>query len=320
MPRMSSPSFFPSLLHSGPITIGPYSSTSLLPHYDATRYIVPLREGGSLPAVAATTGGDVVVKFRGAGQGAKALVAELVVGELARRAALPMPEVSLVTLPASFGRTERDPEIQDLLKASVGLNVGLSFVPAALPFDPASLGGFAPPDLAAEIVWLDAFGFNLDRTVRNPNLLVAPRDGVSGTPGAHGDGGPQLWLIDHGAALFFHHNWAGVDDERARHPFPLVKDHVLLPLAGDLRAASERMRGRITADVLDAVLADVPDELLLHTPPTQTPAFATADAYRDAYRRVLAPRLADPSPFVDAAVAAQEALRADPAARLAYRR
>ncbi|MBE2187150.1 MAG: aminotransferase class I and II [Rhodothermales bacterium] len=282
------------------------------PTVEATRYIVPLKEGGSLPAVVETTAGDVVVKFRGAGQGARALIAELIVGELARRAGLPMPDLSLVMLPEAFGRTERDPEIQDLLKASVGLNVGLGFIPAALPFDPVSLADAAPPELAADVVWLDAFAFNLDRTVRNPNLLVT----AAGTPGAP----PQLWLIDHGAALYFHHNWASVDDDRARSPFPLVKDHVLLPLAGDLDAASERMRARLTPGVLDEILEAVPDELLLHTPPTQTPAFDTADEYRDAYRRVLVPRLADPSPFVEQAKSAQAALRSASPDRLAYRR
>lgn len=282
------------------------------PTVEATRYVVPLKEGGSLPAVVETTGGDVVVKFRGAGQGARVLVAELLVGELARRAGLPAPGLSLVTLPEAFGRTERDPEIQDLLKASVGLNVGLGFIPAALPFDPASLADAVPPDLAADVVWLDAFAFNLDRTVRNPNLLVTAAE----TP----DAPPQLWLIDHGAALYFHHNWAGVDESRARNPFPLVKDHVLLPLAGDLDAASARMLARLTPAVLDEVLEAIPDELLLHTPPTQTPAFDTADEYRDAYRRVLVPRLADPMPFVEQAKSAQATLRTAAPDRLAYRR
>lgn len=282
------------------------------PTVDATRYVVPLKEGGSLPAVVETTGGDTVVKFRGAGQGARALVAELIVGELARRAGLPMPSLALVMLPEAFGRTERDPEIQDLLKASVGMNVGLGFVPAALPFDPVSLADATPPDLAADVVWLDAFAFNLDRTVRNPNLLVTAAD----TPGAP----PNLWLIDHGAALYFHHNWASVGDDRARSPFPLIKDHVLLPFAGDLGAASERMQSRITPEVLDEILEAVPDELLLHTPPTQTPAFDTADAYRDAYRRVLVPRLADPTPFVEMAKSAQTALQSASPDRLAYRR
>lgn len=283
----------------------------MLPAFSATRYVVPLKEGGSLPAVVETTGGDFVVKFRGAGQGAKALVAEVVAGELARRAALPMPSVALLDLPPSFGRTERDPEIQDLLKASVGMNVGLGFVEAALPYDPASLSAYAPPDLAAEIVWLDAFLFNLDRTARNPNLLVG-RYG--------GEAAPRLWLIDHGAALYFHHAWESVDDDRARSPFPLIKDHVLLPLAGDLHAASARMTERLTPDVLDDVLALVPDELLLHVPPGHTPAFPTAEAFRDAYRRVLAPRLADPVLFVDEAVRAQAAARAAHAAPLRYRR
>lgn len=279
--------------------------TDTLPTYDATRYVVPLREGGSLPAVVETDGGTFVVKFRGAGQGAKVLVAEIIVGALAEAAGLPMPDVALVTLDASFGRTERDPEIQDILKASVGLNVGLRFLEGAFGYDALASTHFVTPNLAAEIVWLDGFTFNLDRTVRNPNLLVAEG---------------KLWLIDHGAALYFHHNWDAVDETRARAPFAPIEKHVLLPLAGDLRAADARMRARLTPEAVERALACVPDALLLDAPPTQPLPFETAEEARAAYRSVLLPRLADPAPFVDAAVRAQAVLAATPPTALPYRR
>lgn len=291
----------------------PSAVPAQLPHHTAARYVTPLREGGSLPAVVEMEAGDLfVVTFRGAGQGAKVLVAELVVAELARAAGLPVPEVVLVDVDASFGRTERDPEIQDILKGSVGLNVGLRFLEAALPYDPVAAPEYASPELAAEIVWLDAFTFNLDRTPRNPNLLVAPADGSAEA---------QLWLIDHGAALYFHHNWAGVTPaERARHPFPMVKEHVLLPRAGSLAEASERMTDRLTESALEKALGLVPDDLLLDVPSGQDPAFETAEAFREAYLAVLAPRRADPAPFVKAAEAARQALSEDDGDALSYRR
>lgn len=280
----------------------------MLPVLEATRYVVPLREGGSLPAVVDTDGGGAfVVKFRGAGQGAKVLVAEIVAGELARRIGLPVPEIALVRLDASFGRTERDAEIQDLLQKSAGLNVGLRFLEGAFPYDGLAARAFVTPGLAADLVVFDAFTFNLDRTARNPNLLVA------GEPKA-------LWLIDHGAAFYFHHNWSSVDATRAAAPFPQVKDHVLLPIAGSLRDAAGRLTARITPADLDAALALVPDDLLLDTPDGHAPDFPTADAFREAYRAVLAPRLADPEPFLAEAERAQHALATADARPLAYRR
>ena len=218
-----------------------------------TRYVVPLREGGSLPAVvetvqedATTPGGAFVVKFQGAGQGAKALVAETIVAGLARALDLPVPRPAIVTLEEGFGNAEPDPEIQDILRGSVGENFGLAYLPGALAFDPAADAAGVDPDLAAEIVWLDALTTNVDRTPRNTNMLLAGR---------------RLWLIDHGAALYVHHRWEGWQD-RIQSPFPQIKDHVLLGLAGDLEHADARLRPRLTADVLHEVICALPDAWL----------------------------------------------------------
>ena len=192
----------------------------------ATRYVTPLREGGSLPGlVEADDDGLYVVKFRGAGQGPKALAAEIVAGELARALGLPVPELVLVQLDPELARAEPDPEIQDLIRASAGLNLGVDFLPGALPYTPAR-----PPDpeLAASVVWLDALIENIDRTPRNPNLLLW-----------HGN----LWLIDHGAALYVHHS-AGDPVARAGERFPAIRDHVLLASAGSLPDADARLAPR----------------------------------------------------------------------------
>jgi hypothetical protein len=189
----------------------------------ATRYVTPLREGGSLPAIVeADDDGLYVLKFRGAGQGPKALAAEIVAGEIARAVGLPVPELVFVKVEAELARAEPDPEIQELIVASVGLNLGVDFLPGSLPYNPA-----VPPDaeLAAAVVWLDALVENVDRTPRNPNLLRW-----------HGN----LWLIDHGASLFVHHG-TGDPMAVARRPFPAIRDHVLLPAAGSVAAADERL-------------------------------------------------------------------------------
>jgi len=189
----------------------------------ATRYVTPLREGGSLPGlVEADDDGLYVVKFRGAGQGPKALAAEIVAGELARGLGLPVPELVLVDVDPEMARAEPDPEIQDLIRASAGLNLGVDFLPGSLPYSPAS-----PPaaDLAAAVVWLDALVENIDRTPRNPNLLLW-----------HGN----LWLIDHGAALYVHHG-TGDPLAVARRPFPAIREHVLLGAAGPLPEADARL-------------------------------------------------------------------------------
>jgi hypothetical protein len=275
-----------------------------LPTFVATRYVQPLREGGSLPAVVDTDGGGLwVVKFRGAGQGAKVLVAELVVGMLALAAGLPAPALALVEVRERFGRTEPDPEIQELLKKSHGINVGLRYLDGAFNFDVAAAGHLVTPELAARIVWLDAFVTNPDRTHRNPNLMIWTR---------------RPWLIDHGAALYAHHDWSGVDEARTRTPFPLIRSHVLLAASGDLRAADEQMAARLTDDVIGAVLRAVPDVLLLD--PATRGEFDSADAVRERYRAYLTGRLASRHTFVDEAVAARERAINEPPQHLRARR
>ena len=208
----------------------------------ATRYVTPLREGGSLPGlVEADDDGLYVLKFRGAGQGAKALLAELVAGELARAAGLPVPEIVFVELDPELGRAEPDPEIQELIDASGGLNVGLDFLPGSLTYNPAA-GPPPGPELAAEIVWLDAFCTNVDRSPQNPNLLLW-----------HG----RLWLIDHGAALYLQHAWEDPPAE-ARRPFPAIRNHVLLPCAGAIADADATLAARLDRAVIEDVLARVP--------------------------------------------------------------
>ena len=206
----------------------------------ATRYVTPLREGGSLPGlVEADDDGLYVVKFRGAGQGAKALVAEVLAGELARAVGLPVPELVLVELDPAIAAAEPDPEIQDLLKASAGLNVGLDFLPGALAWDEAAARTLDPA-LAADVVWLDALMLNVDRTPRNPNLLVW-----------HG----RLWLIDHGAALYVQHGTSDLAAEAGRS-FAAIGDHVLLPHAGSIAEADARLASRVPD--LEALVALVP--------------------------------------------------------------
>lgn len=248
------------------------------------RYVLPLREGGSLPAVVETAeGGAFVVKFRGAGQGPKALVAEVLAGGLARLFDLPVPEPAIVLLEDGFGKGEPDPEIQDILRGSVGENFGLAYLAGALAFDPA-VEREIDPDLAAAIVWFDALTTNVDRTVRNTNLLV-----WRGT----------IWLIDHGASLYFHHSWEGWQS-RVQSPFPLIKDHVLLHLAGDLPAADARLRPRATEGAIRAVVDDVPEEWL-----EKEAAVGDAAAIREAYVTYLMARLDGPRLWLQEAIDAQ---------------
>ncbi|HEX2086325.1 MAG TPA: HipA family kinase [Solirubrobacteraceae bacterium] len=211
----------------------------------ATRYVTPLREGGSLPGlVEADDDGLYVVKFRGAGQGAKALVAEVLVGELARALGFPVPELEVVELDPALAAAEPDPEIQDLIAASAGRNLGVDFLPGALAFDEAAARALAP-EWAAEVVWLDALVTNVDRTPRNPNLLVW-----------HG----RTWLIDHGAALYLQHGASDLP-AHAERPFPAIADHVLLPHAASVADAHERLAERADA-ALEAAAAAVPAEWL----------------------------------------------------------
>lgn len=257
----------------------------MLERLTGARYIVPLREGGSLPAVVETgRSGPFVVKFRGAGQGVKALIAEAIVAGLARALDLPVPRPALIELRDGFGRGEPDPEIRDLLHASVGTNFGLAYLPGALAFDPAVDSSAVSEELAAAIVWLDAFTTNVDRTARNTNLLVWQR---------------AVWLIDHGAALFVHHRWAGWE-ERLHAPFREIKDHVLLPLSGDLSAADAWLRPRLTPEVIRGVVAGLPDDWL-----GGEPLFPDLAAHRAAYVQYLLERLNGPRPWLREAVEAR---------------
>jgi hypothetical protein len=218
--------------------------TTSLRSVTATRYVTPLREGGSLPGlVEADDDGLYVTKFRGAGQGPRALVAEVIVGELARHLGLLVPELVTVEIDPALGAAEPDPEIQELITASRGPNLGVDFLPAALPYTPA--GAWAPDSaLAADIVWLDALTTNVDRTPRNPNLLLWHR---------------RLWLIDHGAALYLQHGGL-VPSEHAERPFPLIAEHVLLPRAGSILEANERLGRRVDRALLRTVAALVPKD------------------------------------------------------------
>jgi len=275
-----------------------------LPVYIATRYVQPLREGGTLPAVVETHGGGLyVAKFRGAGQGAKALIAELLVGMMADAAGLPVPQLALIELLPDFGQTEPDPEIQDLLRASVGINVGLRYLDGAFNFQASSAGDLVTTELAARIVWLDAFTTNMDRTARNPNLMVWER---------------KPWLIDHGAALYAQHNWPTVDEARTRTPFPLIKDHVLLRMSGDLEAADAELSALLTESMLTDVVSRLPDALLAD--PAVAADFATPEAARERYLGYLLTRIQSPRAFVAEATAAKSKAASEPPRRLHSRR
>ncbi len=243
----------------------------------ATRYVTPLREGGSLPAIVeADDAGLYVVKFRGAGQGPKALIAELLAGELARALGLRVPELVLAQLGPELGRAEPDSEIRALLKASGGLNLGLDYLPGSITFDPVA--GPAPGAAEASgLVCFDAYVMNVDRTPKNPNLLVWHR---------------ALWLIDHGAALYFHHAWEGARESMAS-TFPPIKDHVLLPWATGLREAEATLRRRLTPEVLERTVELIPDAWL-----DKEAAFASARGHRDAYLAWLLGRLEAAPAFI----------------------
>jgi hypothetical protein len=262
-----------------------------LPRLVGTRYVVPLREGGSLPAVVETDGdGTYVVKFRGAGQGPKALIAEALFAAIAQALELPVPRAAIVDVAEGFGRAEPDPEIQDILRGSVGANFGLGYLRGALAFDPAVDGSSLDADLAADIVWLDAYLTNVDRTPRNTNLLMS-------------DG--RVWLIDHGAALYVHHRWSGWR-ERIHGSFPQIAQHVLLPFATDIEAADARLRPRIDSETQRQVVAAVPDEWL-----DPEPDIGDATALREAYLTYLQQRLDGPRAWL---AEAEEARRRGPEA------
>src|SRR5215475_6453700 len=231
----------------------------------ATRYVTPLREGGSLPAVVeGDDDGLYVLKFRGAGQGPRALIAELVSGEIARALGLPVPEIVFVELDADLARTEPDPEIQDLIKKSAGLNLALDYLPGSVMFDPIA----AKPDakLASDIVWFDAYVTNVDRTARNANMLMWHR---------------RLTLIDHGAALYFHHSWNNYL-ERSLDAFHRIKDHVLLPFAAGLRESDAKLSARLTQERLTNIVGLIPDAWLSGPSP-----FHSREEWRAAYVQYL---------------------------------
>ena len=279
----------------------------MFPVLAAERYLLPLREGGSLPAVVDTEAGRYAVKFIGAGQGARALVAELIVAGVAGALGLPVPETVIVQVTEGFGRAEPDPEIQDILRGSAGPNVGLRFIDGALPYDPVAAADLIDAELAAEIVWLDALVTNVDRTARNPNMLVA------GQP-------PTISLIDHGAALYFHHDWPSVTDDRARAPFAAISEHVLLPRASSIVEADDRLASHLDPDAVHGVLESIPGDLLMHVPPGHRPAFSDAGAHRQAYARWFTARLEAPRAWAASAEAARVAALAAPRRPLAYRR
>lgn len=243
---------------------------------NVTRYVTPLREGGSLPAIAEADDGFLyVIKFRGAGQGVKALIAELIGSEIVRKAGLRVPELVFANLDTAFGRTEPDEEIQDLLKASVGLNLGLHYLSGAITFDPNVT--LIDELTASKIVWLDCLLTNVDRTPRNTNMLTWHR---------------ELWLIDHGAALYFHHSWQNWV-EQAKRPFTQVKDHVLLPRASQLNEADAIFKEILTPAVIQSIINLIPDEWLLSEWKTETP-----EEVRQVYINFLNTRIAASEVFV----------------------
>ncbi|MGW7358227.1 HipA family kinase [Streptomyces sp. NPDC054802] len=241
----------------------------MLKEVTATRYVTPLREGGSLPGIVeADDLGTYVMKFTGAGQGRKTLVAEVVCGQLGRRLGLRVPELVTMQLDPVIGLSEPDQEVQELLKASGGLNLGMDFLPGSLGFDPLAYEVDAAQ--AGRVVWFDALINNVDRSWRNPNMLVW-----------HGD----LWLIDHGATMIWHHNWPGAAASVTK-PYD-ASDHALAPFGPDIAAAAAELAPRVTEELLGEVVADVPDEWL-----AGEPGFDSADALRRAYVEALLPRAA----------------------------
>jgi hypothetical protein len=254
---------------------------------NVTRYVTPLREGGSLPAIAEADDGFLyVLKFRGAGQGAKALIADLIGAEIARLLGLKMPELVFAELDSAFGRTEPDEEIQDLLKASVGLNLGVHYLSGAITFDPAVTK--LPAELCSQIVWLDALLMNVDRTARNTNMLMWHN---------------ELWLIDHGASLYFHHSWDNWR-EQALKPFVQIKDHVLLPYADDLDKVDTAFKAILTPERIREIVTLIPDSWI----PEEGMVEPLRDDVRNVYAEFLMQRLASSQTFVKEAQNARQAL------------
>lgn len=252
---------------------------------NVTRYVTPLREGGSMPAIAEADDGFLyVLKFKGAGQGHKALISEIIGAEFARAMGLKVPEIVFAKLDSAFGRTEPDEEIQDLLKASVGLNLALHYLSGAITYDP--IVNKVDSNLASKIVWLDCLLTNMDRTARNTNMLFWHK---------------ELWLIDHGASLYFHHSWQKWQEQAVR-PFVLIKDHVLLAQASELDEVDVELKQILTPELVKAVLTLIPDEWL------NDDIFKTCEAQRKAYALFLNTRIENSNIFVKEAQHAREAL------------
>lgn len=253
---------------------------------NVTRYVTPLREGGSLPAIVEADDGFLyALKFQGAGQGQRALIAELIGGEIARLLGLKVPELVFANLDAAFGRIEGDEEIQDLLKASTGLNLGLHYLSGAITFDPVVIN--IAGELASKIVWLDCLLMNVDRTARNTNMLWWKK---------------ELWLIDHGASLYFHHSWQDKHGHAAK-PFPIVKNHVLLNYADRLSEMTEAFRAILTPEKIGAVASLIPDEWITADSP-----FASKNEHRQAYTHFLNERILKAEDFVKEAEDARKQL------------
>jgi Phosphatidylinositol 3- and 4-kinase len=263
-----------------------HGNDPLLRTVNVIRYVTPLREGGSLPAIAEADDDFLyVLKFRGAGQGVKALIAELIGGEIARALGLKVPEIVFANLDTAFGRTEPDEEIQDLLKASVGLNLALHYLSGAITFDPTVTT--LEPKLASQIVWLDCLLMNVDRTPRNTNMLIWHK---------------ELWLIDHGAALYFHHSWQNLEKQASR-PFEQVRDHVLLKQATQLNRVDPEFRSILTPERIRSIVDLVPDEWL-----SAGSDEGTASDRRQVYVEFLTSRVATSEIFIKEAEHARESL------------
>jgi hypothetical protein len=252
---------------------------------NVTRYVTPLREGGSLPAIVEADDQFLyVLKFRGAGQGTKALIAEFIGGELARALGFKVPELVFASLDSSFGRIEGDEEIQDLLKASVGLNLGIHFLSGAITFDPVTTK--VDPMTASRIIWLDSLLMNVDRTGRNTNMLMWHK---------------ELWLIDHGASLYFHHSWN--EWQNGVKPFPKIKDHVMLPLASKISEADEAFRNVLSAHVIREIVSSIPAAWLDNGSP-----FENELDHRNAYMEFLLSRISQSEFFVKEANDARQSV------------
>ena len=257
------------------------------------RYVTPLREGGSLPAIAEADDGFLyVLKFRGAGQGVKALIAELIGGEVCRILGLKMPEIVFANLDEAFGRTEADEEIQDLLRASTGLNLAVHYLSGAITFDP--LVTVIDPKLASQIVWLDCLLTNVDRTARNTNMLIWHK---------------ELWIIDHGASLYFHHSWENWE-EQSQRPFVQVKDHVLLPFASELEIVDKEFSAILDDKILSEIVSLIPDEWLVNPSSFEDDDSAgeSPAERRQVYAQFLSKRVASSEIFVKEAQHARETL------------